>query len=193
MSLSKQIAGRIWTDPRVSDRVLDPELAEVFAEKLAEYIEALQWCSAASDFQEGGEAREGWLKTRHLLERQFEIGEYYRNLNTVVKIVDKVEEYDAYVVVDQNETLYVKRSLRGWEQVSEFSSMRLFLYEPKSSLWAARTVEEAKSLRKKLTWADSEINDFKIIDHEAVKWRHGSTKGVGLELPSEPDFMGVTE
>jgi len=25
-------------------------------------VEALQWCSAASDFQEGGQAREGWLK-----------------------------------------------------------------------------------------------------------------------------------
>ena len=30
--------------------------------------EALVWCSGSEDFQEGGKAREGWLKVRKLLE-----------------------------------------------------------------------------------------------------------------------------
>lgn len=30
--------------------------------KLAKALEALQWCSGSADFNEGGVAREGWLK-----------------------------------------------------------------------------------------------------------------------------------
>lgn len=32
-----------------------------------EMREALIWCSGSDDFQEGGKAREGWLKVSHLL------------------------------------------------------------------------------------------------------------------------------
>ena len=35
------------------------DIAEV---KLAKAVEALQWCSGSADFNEGGVAREGWLK-----------------------------------------------------------------------------------------------------------------------------------
>jgi len=32
-----------------------------------ELQEALIWCSGSDDFQEGGKARVGWLKIRHLI------------------------------------------------------------------------------------------------------------------------------
>ena len=35
---------------------------EALTDKLAKAVEALQWCSGSADFNEGGVAREGWLK-----------------------------------------------------------------------------------------------------------------------------------
>lgn len=35
-----------------------------------ELVKALQWCGGSGDFQEGGQARAGWLKVRPLLTRQ---------------------------------------------------------------------------------------------------------------------------
>jgi hypothetical protein len=60
--ITRGIAARCWCDPRVSDREMDSELAEVFAEKIEEYINALRWCGGSSDFAQDGEAREGWEK-----------------------------------------------------------------------------------------------------------------------------------
>ena len=48
-------AAQCWCDPRTIKTFYDTELATVFAEKIAEYAEALQWCSGASDFQRGGD------------------------------------------------------------------------------------------------------------------------------------------
>lgn len=38
-----------------------PEVAALEA-KLDKFIEALIWCSGSPDFNDGGQAREGWLK-----------------------------------------------------------------------------------------------------------------------------------
>ena len=35
---------------------------EALEAKQAKAVEALQWCSGSADFNEGGVAREGWLK-----------------------------------------------------------------------------------------------------------------------------------
>ena len=35
---------------------------DAFEAKLAKALEALLWCSGSADFNEGGVAREGWLK-----------------------------------------------------------------------------------------------------------------------------------
>ena len=40
---------------------LDVELEAVKRER-DQFLDALQWCSASSDFQVGGYARRGWLK-----------------------------------------------------------------------------------------------------------------------------------
>ncbi len=40
---------------------LDVELEAVKRER-DQFLDALQWCSASSDFQSGGYARKGWLK-----------------------------------------------------------------------------------------------------------------------------------
>ncbi len=37
LSIARGLAAQCWRDPRTSDRVMDPELAEVFAEKLTKY------------------------------------------------------------------------------------------------------------------------------------------------------------
>jgi hypothetical protein len=67
-SFARGIAAQCWCDPRVSDREMDSELAEVFAEKLEEYIYALAWCECAPCFDQGGTHREGFLRTcRHLM------------------------------------------------------------------------------------------------------------------------------
>lgn len=57
-----QVAAQCWCDPRTSDRVMDSELATVFAEKIDAYIGALQWASGSPSFAPGGEARTGWEK-----------------------------------------------------------------------------------------------------------------------------------
>ena len=37
-------------------------LEKVIAEKIDQYLEALQWCSGSNDFNEEGKTREGWLR-----------------------------------------------------------------------------------------------------------------------------------
>jgi hypothetical protein len=59
---ARELAAQLYCDPRVSDRVLDPDLCEVIAERFDEYRGALQWCSASQDFHEGGQARIGFEK-----------------------------------------------------------------------------------------------------------------------------------
>lgn len=61
-SKSAEVAAQCWCDPRVSDRVMDVELATVFAEQIEKYRDALLWCTGSGDFQVGGQARKGWLK-----------------------------------------------------------------------------------------------------------------------------------
>lgn len=56
-----------WTDeqseaPEGATEYVRADLADPAAIREAALMEALIWCSAASDFQEGGIAREGWLK-----------------------------------------------------------------------------------------------------------------------------------
>lgn len=60
--LAHEIVARCWCDPRVTIEI-DTKLAEVFAEKIAEYIAALQWCGGSADFAPGGQARKGWEKS----------------------------------------------------------------------------------------------------------------------------------
>lgn len=60
--LARGLAAQAWCDDRTRNTVMDPVLAEVFAEKLDAYIEALRWCSGSADFHEGGQARAGWQK-----------------------------------------------------------------------------------------------------------------------------------
>ena len=40
----------------------DAELIKAQAAEIERLREALQWCSGSADFNEGGVAREGWLK-----------------------------------------------------------------------------------------------------------------------------------
>ena len=47
-------------DTNLTDFAAD-RIEELLA-KLAQAVEALQWCSGSADFNEGGVAREGWLK-----------------------------------------------------------------------------------------------------------------------------------
>jgi len=57
-----EVAAQLWCDPRVEDRVMDPEFAIVIAEKIDEYIHALVWCGAAPIFHPEGEGGEGYRK-----------------------------------------------------------------------------------------------------------------------------------
>ena len=60
---SLEIAAQCWCDPRVSDRIMDVELATVFAKQIERYRFALVWCSACDEFNpEDGIAREGYEK-----------------------------------------------------------------------------------------------------------------------------------
>jgi len=59
---SVEVAAQLWCDPRVEDRVMDPVLAAVIAEKIDEYIYALAWCGATPIFQPEGEGGEGYRK-----------------------------------------------------------------------------------------------------------------------------------
>ncbi len=49
------VAAQCWCDARAAHIEMDTTLAQIFAEKIGEYIEALQWCGGASDFQRGGD------------------------------------------------------------------------------------------------------------------------------------------
>ena len=46
---------------RMAQAVMDNTVADLEA-KLAEFRHALFWCGGSADFNEGGVAREGWLK-----------------------------------------------------------------------------------------------------------------------------------
>ena len=59
---SRGVAARCWCDPRTSHLEMNSNLAEVFAERVERYLEALRWVSGSTDFCEGGRAREGWEK-----------------------------------------------------------------------------------------------------------------------------------
>jgi len=56
------MAARCWCDDRTKKTVMDPVLAEVVAEKLDQFLEALQWCGGSGDFAPEGKARKGWKK-----------------------------------------------------------------------------------------------------------------------------------
>ncbi len=56
------VAARCFYDARVAHIQMDPMLAVVFAEAIAEYVDALQWCSGSKDFSVVGHARVGWEK-----------------------------------------------------------------------------------------------------------------------------------
>lgn len=43
---ARSIAAQCWCDRRTKDVVFDPILAEVFAETIGKYLEALQWVNA---------------------------------------------------------------------------------------------------------------------------------------------------
>ena len=63
-TIAAQRAGQAWCTPETSHIYMIPELAQAFAEILDEYIGAIQWMSAASDFDEDGQAHLGWVKLR---------------------------------------------------------------------------------------------------------------------------------
>ena len=60
--IARQKAAQAWCKPKTSNRIVDPYVAEAFAEIIDEYREALIWCSGSEDFGRGGKAREGWVK-----------------------------------------------------------------------------------------------------------------------------------
>ena len=64
---SRGLAAQAWCDPRTSCIVMDPVLAEVFAEMLDRYKEAIIWMSGSSSFGPEGEAVEDWRKLRDAL------------------------------------------------------------------------------------------------------------------------------
>ncbi len=64
---SRGIAAQAWCDPRTSHLIMEPELAEVFAEKLDKYKEAIIWMSGAPAFAPEGEAWQGWQMIRDTL------------------------------------------------------------------------------------------------------------------------------
>ena len=55
-------AAQAWCKPIASNKVMDAELAEAFAEIIDEYREALIWCSGSADFGPEGQARDEWIK-----------------------------------------------------------------------------------------------------------------------------------
>lgn len=64
---ARRKAAQAWCQKETSDIEMDVRLSEAFAGIIDEYIGALQWCSAASDFQKGGQARKGWRKIEYRL------------------------------------------------------------------------------------------------------------------------------
>ncbi len=61
-SMARGLAAQAWCDERTSHIEMDPVLAEVFAEKIDRYVDALIWCSGSNDFSLEGQARVGWEK-----------------------------------------------------------------------------------------------------------------------------------
>jgi hypothetical protein len=60
--LALQKAAGAWCREKTKNTEMDVDLATEFAKLLDDYIEALVWCSGASDFAPEGKAREGWEK-----------------------------------------------------------------------------------------------------------------------------------
>ena len=60
-TLARGKVAQLWC-AETDSLVLNPILAEKFAELLDEYIEALQWCGGNVDFCPNGIARMGWVK-----------------------------------------------------------------------------------------------------------------------------------
>ena len=61
-TLARGKVAQLWCATETDSLVLNPILAEKFAELLDEYIEALQWCGGNVDFCPNGIARMGWVK-----------------------------------------------------------------------------------------------------------------------------------
>jgi hypothetical protein len=59
--LAMQIAAQVWTRPETEKIEMDSVLATEFAKVIDRYIDALRWASAASEFQDDGKSRKGWL------------------------------------------------------------------------------------------------------------------------------------
>ena len=59
-SVAREKAAQAWCKNYTSEKVMDTDLTEAFAEILTDYIEALQWCGGSADFQIEGKARKGW-------------------------------------------------------------------------------------------------------------------------------------
>ena len=56
-------AAQLWTLPENESREMDVEFAMSIARRLDEtWVDALQWASGSPDFNEGGQAREGWIE-----------------------------------------------------------------------------------------------------------------------------------
>lgn len=62
----QQAVARGWCAPENAHKEMDTELASAIAAEVEhvvnEYVEALQWCSGASDFAPEGKARAGFEK-----------------------------------------------------------------------------------------------------------------------------------
>ena len=54
------IAAKLWRNPTIIDKDVDPALAKVIADKIDQYLDALFWCGGSADFGSGGQAEEGW-------------------------------------------------------------------------------------------------------------------------------------
>lgn len=61
-AFARQVAATAWCADTTSHIEMNAALAEEFAKILDGYREALIWCGGSADFNEGGQAREGWLK-----------------------------------------------------------------------------------------------------------------------------------
>lgn len=79
------VAAQCWCDPRLMNIEMDTRLGQIFAKKISEYIEALQWCSGSDDFGPGGKAYIGFEKIcRPLMDHKINISKLsmiqYKNL-----------------------------------------------------------------------------------------------------------------
>lgn len=53
MEEARMIAGAVWCDEETKDKVMDPELAEAFAKRLATWMETAAMFSKNADFYRG--------------------------------------------------------------------------------------------------------------------------------------------